>query len=459
MENAKLGSLNPTQLKFYDFFERRTTWPSKLFVSVSLLLVVAVALMAIVASFPEFTAEDGKTTRSVYDALFYLDVVAASWWSVELAGRYYASPEKRTFFRDPLNIIDLVSVISPFFRINEADASGIGGLVILIRLLRIVRLLRYSPLLRVTALTLWHGSYAISLFLVFTGLNSLFYATLMFWAERGSYDPQTRTWRRFDGQVSPFSSIPEGFYWTIATLCTVGFGDVVPITPVGKFIASFAMLTSILSVALPTSILGLNFSNQWNQYQQRIRNKKLLRLRGNSKTNPKKRNSTPHHEHNAWKVNSWGSKDNLERRDFPAIIAGFNSDNEYATTPSAVSKSEFSEDEDQNTSHYVTDISGKVYFQSNISDTVNTPHAQLETPESPTLWLRGGESNLKQQNEALFRLLSDIQHRIDIINPPEHYYNYLEAVEQLEITKSRVEDLERENKKLKSDLSKFVNSK
>jgi hypothetical protein len=55
-------------------------------------------------------------------------------------------------------------------------------------------------------------------------------STAMFWAERGTWNTDTRQWVRFDGTRSPFQSIPEGFYWSITTLATVGYGDVVPIT-------------------------------------------------------------------------------------------------------------------------------------------------------------------------------------------------------------------------------------
>jgi hypothetical protein len=61
-------------------------------------------------------------------------------------------------------------------------------------------------------------------------LSLLVFSTLMYWAERGTFDAERKTWLRPDGSRSPFQSIPEGFYWSITTLATVGYGDIVPIT-------------------------------------------------------------------------------------------------------------------------------------------------------------------------------------------------------------------------------------
>ncbi len=54
-----------------------------------------------------------------------------------------------------------------------------------------------------------------------------------------------------DGTFTPFQSIPDGFYWSIITMCTVGYGDNIPSTQVGKLVAVVAALTGILLLAIP----------------------------------------------------------------------------------------------------------------------------------------------------------------------------------------------------------------
>jgi voltage-gated potassium channel len=52
-----------------------------------------------------------------------------------------------------------------------------------------------------------------------------------------------------------FESIPESIYWAIVTITTVGYGDISPVTPLGKFIASIIMLIGYGIIAVPTGII------------------------------------------------------------------------------------------------------------------------------------------------------------------------------------------------------------
>lgn len=73
-------------------------------------------------------------------------------------------------------------------------------------------------------------------------------------------DPDTGSQRPIE---SPFSSIPKSFWWAIVTIMTVGYGDAVPLTPGGKAITMVAMITGILTLGLPISVLGTNFATAW----------------------------------------------------------------------------------------------------------------------------------------------------------------------------------------------------
>ncbi len=63
-----------------------------------------------------------------------------------------------------------------------------------------------------------------------------------------------------EGENSGFTSIPQGIYWAIVTITTVGYGDIAPVTVVGKLIASLAMLTGYSIIAVPTGIITVEIN-------------------------------------------------------------------------------------------------------------------------------------------------------------------------------------------------------
>ena len=65
-----------------------------------------------------------------------------------------------------------------------------------------------------------------------------------------------------EAQPEAFSSIPAAMWWGLATLTTVGYGDVTPVTPVGKVFGAFIMVLGIAMFALPAGILATGFANE-----------------------------------------------------------------------------------------------------------------------------------------------------------------------------------------------------
>ena len=65
--------------------------------------------------------------------------------------------------------------------------------------------------------------------------------------------------------ASDFQSIPRTFWWALVTMTTVGYGDVSPITPMGRFVAVFTMFSGIIIVALPITVIGANFEKQFEK--------------------------------------------------------------------------------------------------------------------------------------------------------------------------------------------------
>jgi voltage-gated potassium channel len=119
-------------------------------------------------------------------------------------------------------------------------------LLFVIRFLRFVRIFRVLKLARFTLEARSLGDalksslYKITIFFTAVLVLVLFMGTLMYVVEGGE---------------KGFDSIPKSIYWAIITITTVGYGDLVPQTDLGKFIASFVMLTGYAIIAVPTGIV------------------------------------------------------------------------------------------------------------------------------------------------------------------------------------------------------------
>lgn len=217
---------------------------------VIILTIVTNVGFAIIETLPVFqSGEYGwlfRTIEAVSFLIFAAEYAARIWVCVE-DPRYSELPPLQArwrFVRSPGAIIDLIAIL-PFViaRLFAVDLRTLA----LLRLLRIFKLLRYST--GITAL--FEAIYAerhtlIScLFVLLVAVITA--ATLLYLAE---------------GAVQPaaFGSIPQSMWWAIVTLTTVGYGDVVPQTPLGRMIGALTMVTGLIVLALPIAIVATSFA-------------------------------------------------------------------------------------------------------------------------------------------------------------------------------------------------------
>jgi hypothetical protein len=98
---------------------------------------------------------------------------------------------------------------------------------------------------------------ALSFFIM---LVLVFFATLIYFAERGSWDPNLGGFVDADGDPSMFDSIPQTAWFALVTMSTVGYGDVVPRSFLGKLLTMPLLMFGLLLIALPSFVLGRNFA-------------------------------------------------------------------------------------------------------------------------------------------------------------------------------------------------------
>jgi voltage-gated potassium channel len=123
-----------------------------------------------------------------------------------------------------------------------------------LRLFRLLKLVRYSPALQTLGRVIAEEYRALLGALLVMLVLLLFSSTAIYFLER-------------DAQPDHFGSIPAAAWWAISTLTTVGYGDVVPMTPLGKIVGGVVMLLGVGMFALPIAIIATGFSQESNRHQ------------------------------------------------------------------------------------------------------------------------------------------------------------------------------------------------
>jgi len=198
------------------------------------------------------------------------EVVVTLIFSVEYGLRLWAFEKKRwEFVLAPMNVID-AAAISPFYIELIADLSGSGQIesswlrvLRLLRLARVLKLGKYSEGLRMFANTMISSANALIAQVMLMAIFAVFVASLAYFAEQGTWDADQKQWLTEAGDPSPFISIPGTLWWAVVTMTTVGYGDVTPITVVGRVVAFIAMCTGVLSIAMPVTVIASNFQEHY----------------------------------------------------------------------------------------------------------------------------------------------------------------------------------------------------
>ncbi|WP_068085629.1 cyclic nucleotide-gated ion channel [Polycladidibacter stylochi] len=197
--------------------------------------------------------------RNYLRIFFYLDLLAGLIFLTEYILRVWvadlhskargrsAFSARINYMMQPMAIIDFLAVLPLLlsFVLPLADWKAL----IVLRLLRFLKIARYSPALRSLSSALSSERKAILASLIIIFGSVLISATLMFIAER-------------EVQPDKFGSIPSSMWWAFATLTTVGYGDVVPVTSLGRFVASLSMLAGYCLFALPVGIISSAFARE-----------------------------------------------------------------------------------------------------------------------------------------------------------------------------------------------------
>jgi len=220
-------------------------------------LILFGGAFAIIATEPDAVALSPSLFRIV-------EIALAIAFSVEYGLRLYAAGEspkyrgllgRARYALTPLAIVDLVATVPLYFAFLPTDAALLR-LFRLVGILRFAKLGRYSRALRLVVAALQSRRFELALSLALGAFVLIVSSTLLYLTEG-------------EAQPDKFGSIPRSLWWSVVTLTTVGYGDVFPVTPLGKVLGAVTAVVGIGLIAMPTGILAAAFSEMFQREQAR----------------------------------------------------------------------------------------------------------------------------------------------------------------------------------------------
>ena len=216
-----------------------------------------------------------KTTETVCIALFTLEIAC------KVASQPQCGPIKGeesywrgvwAWMKRPMNQVDVVAVL-PWY-LELAVSGGGSGLAVLrairlVRVFRVFKLGRYNTSAMIFKRALERSAQPLSLLFYFMLIANILFASAIYYAEAMGPNANPSDVDNFDDPLPafPFDSIPRAMYWCMVTMTTVGYGDMYPITLIGRIVAVITMLSGIVVLAMPITLIGSNFVEEYRKSQ------------------------------------------------------------------------------------------------------------------------------------------------------------------------------------------------
>ncbi|MBC8267545.1 MAG: ion transporter [Rhodospirillaceae bacterium] len=241
------------KIQVYDVIEAsvRSDWKGRWFDIFMMALIITNVIAVIIETIPGLDPEHHSFLQA-FDTLsviiFSIEYVSRVWVCTENKEEGFEHPVmgRIKHMLTPLALIDLIA-IAPFYLAFFVSVDL--RFMRIFRLLRLLKLTRYSPAIETFAAVLKSQRRPLGAALLVMMMLLIFASSVVFMFER-------------EAQTEAFASIPHAMWWGLATLTTVGYGDVTPITAGGKIFGAFIMVMGIAMFALPAGILTSGFTRE-----------------------------------------------------------------------------------------------------------------------------------------------------------------------------------------------------
>jgi voltage-gated potassium channel len=219
-------------------------------IALAILIILSVSgvILESVDAFNRRFGQELWWLETVATTVFAIEYGLRAWAAVELQNPRYRHPlwGRLRYLRSFFALVDLVSVLPAILGL-----LGAGDLraLRLLRLLRMLKLTRHATIFNLLWAVFREEAGSIGAVLFILLLTLTISASLMYMIEG-------------EAQPDGFSSIPAAMWWAVETLTTVGYGDLVPVTVLGKVIGGVVTIIGVAAVALFTSLITISFLDQ-----------------------------------------------------------------------------------------------------------------------------------------------------------------------------------------------------
>lgn len=231
------------------------------FINIALMLLILANVACIMASSEDSINERYGDFFHYFEVfsliIFTIEYLVRVWASVERSEKDLAHPLKSRirYMFTPMALVDLLAIVPSFLLLLGSD-------FLILRVLRLVRVFKLSRYSRSMDLLITVSKQEAE-----TVISAIFILIiLIIISATGIYI--------VEGDIQPdeFGSIPRALWWATVTLTTVGYGDVVPITTLGRILGIIIVITGIGMAALPAGILASGFTTEINRRRERFKN-------------------------------------------------------------------------------------------------------------------------------------------------------------------------------------------
>lgn len=190
--------------------------------------------------------------------LRYLEYSFTLLFTLEYLVRMWCSPKPKAYAKSFYGVVDLLSILPTYLTLFFPTASYMGVIRLLrvLRIFRILKLVRYLQDSNILLRSILMSRRKVFIFFSAVAILVTIFGALIFVVE---------------GPENGFTSIPQSVYWAIVTITTVGYGDLVPQTALGKAIASITMLFGYSILAVPTGIITAELSQEMKAHKNLVK--------------------------------------------------------------------------------------------------------------------------------------------------------------------------------------------